>query len=161
MKTIIKIYKGIEYPILLDEEDYEYYKNRSLIIHKGRQTLYVRFCFGHSGREYLHRKIMQCPDGMTVDHINGNGLDNRKSNLQICSMKENSRKQRKQKRPTKFVYKGITHRAGLKKPYRAKIVVDGKQLHIGYYSSLEEAAIAYNESAETHFGKFSILNEVK
>lgn len=159
---ILKIkHKDVFRTVIIDDEDFDLIKDCKVHIHPGKQTHYARCFFAGGKRKYLHRLVKPTPDGMFIDHINSNGLDNRKSNLRICSIKENSRKQSKQSRETKFKYKGVTHREGLSKPFRSHIYVDGKWIDLGYYKTLEEAALVYNEAAVKYFGEFVILNEVK
>lgn len=103
----------------------------------------------------LHRLIMGSPEKMMVDHINGNKLDNRKSNLRICNNKENTRNSSVQKR-NKLSAKGvsITH----SNTYQAQIQVDGKLKYLGSYKTIKEAADAYDLAAQKYFGEFARLN---
>jgi len=91
-----------------------------------------------------------------VDHINGNTLDNRKNNLRICSRTENSRNTKLSKNNSTG-YKGVTYykRDG---KYVAKITVDRKRIHIGYFTTLIEAATAYDLMARKHFGEYANIN---
>jgi hypothetical protein len=109
---------------------------------------------------YLHRLIMNCPKGMVVDHINGDTLDNRKSNLRICSKLENQYNQKKHKGNRHSKYKGVTFRKELKtKPWEAFIYNNYKSTRIGYFKTEREAAEAYNKAALEVYGSFAKLNE--
>lgn len=77
---------GIKYAIF-DKEDFEKIKICNWKLRKDSKTYYAL----NSRYGFVHRHIMQCPDNMQVDHINGNGLDNRKINLRVVSNYENSR----------------------------------------------------------------------
>ena len=106
---------------------------------------------------YLHRVIMNPPDGMVVDHINGDGLDNRRQNLRICTQRDNV-KNRKQNR-NKALYKGVSMRSnGL---YRARITNYGVSFSLGDFDTAEKAAEAYNKAALIKFGAFALLNKVQ
>lgn len=103
----------------------------------------------------LHRVILGAKPGQSVDHINGNGLDNRRSNLRICTHAENMRNRRRNYN-NKSGYKGVTpDRNGR---YRVNIGIDGKFIALGCYASPEEGAWAYDRAAVEHFGPFARLN---
>jgi hypothetical protein len=122
----------------------------------------VRLCL--KGEKYiLARYIMNCPKGMVVDHINGNRLDNRKSNLRICTQFQNT-KNRFKSRSNKSGYKGVSFfkaKYPLKKPWVAEIVYNYKRISLGYFYTKEDAAKAYNKKAIELFGEFAKLNVIK
>ena len=113
MKTkqiIIESRKHGRFTVLIDEEDWTdlnmKYKNLSLHISKRDRTHLKRYrskpyamarygAYGHSPSQRqqarLHTLLMETPKGMVIDHINGNPLDNTRSNLRICTNAENSR----------------------------------------------------------------------
>lgn len=95
---------------------------------------------GKKVRIYLHRWILDAPNGAQVDHINGNGLDNRRANLRIVTPSENLLNQN---RPTRSSsgYRGV---APIKesKNWRAYVNVTGRQIQIGVYPSATVAAVA-------------------
>lgn len=92
-----------------------------------------------------------------VDHINGDPLNNVRSNLRIATSAQNTANQ-KIACDNKSGYKGVFFRFGKKKPWAASIGKDYKRRHIGYYYTREEAAKAYNEAAIQTFGEFARLN---
>lgn len=105
----------------------------------------------------LHRFIMQPKQNEEVDHINGNGLDNRRENLRVCTTAENVRNVPKRK-DCKSKYKGTVFVKNLNR-WRARIQVNGKR----YYSSCsykteEEASERFNEMAIQYHGEFARLN---
>lgn len=90
-----------------------------------------------------------------IDHIDGNGLNNRLSNLRLATPLQNSRNQRKQKRATTSLYKGVTL---VKSRWRAYIHSGDKVVHLGYHPTQEQAALAYNAKALELYGEFARLN---
>lgn len=102
----------------------------------------------------LHRLIMNPGEGEQVDHINGDGLDNRRANLRLCTSSENN-----MNRGKKDGYKGVSYYKDRKK-WRARIGINGEKRHLGWYATAEEAALAYNKAAGELFGEFARPNEV-
>lgn len=100
----------------------------------------------------LHRVITDCPEGMQVDHINGDGLDNRRSNLRIVTKGQNQMNARK-RLGCLSPYKGVTRN---KKRWSASC----NRVHIGTYDTQEEAALVYNREAIRLFGEHALLNDV-
>jgi hypothetical protein len=106
----------------------------------------------------LHRFIMAAPEGMSVDHVNGDGLDNRRCNLRICTHTQNHQN-RKSRVASTSIYKGVywwKHR----QCWIAKITVNGSPKTLGQYDNQEEAALAYNAAAIKYFGEFANPNVV-
>lgn len=93
-----------------------------------------------------------------VDHIDGNTLNNRRSNLRIVSPCQNV--QNKVIMPyNQSGFKGITHYPKKKThQFRATIRVNKKWKHLGYFNTPEEAARAYDEAARYYFGEFACVN---
>lgn len=110
---------------------------------------------------FMHTLIMDCPKGMKIDHKNGDGLDNRRSNLRFCTQQQNTFNQKLSKSNTSG-YKGVCYFPYGKRLKRwvAKINIDGKQKHLGYFLTAKEAALAYNKGAVKYFGEFSRLNKI-
>jgi hypothetical protein len=106
--------------------------------------------------ELLHRLIMRPDPGLGVDHINGNGLDNRRENLRICSQALNARNLRISPRGTSR-YKGVYWSTQYGK-WEAKITLNYKCKYLGRYEAESDAAAAYNRAAVDAFGEFAQLN---
>lgn len=97
---------------------------------------------------------------MLVDHINGNGLDNRRSNLRLATAFQNLANMAI--RPHTSQYKGVSyykHRTSYKK-WVAEIRCNRKRVRLGAFESEIEAARAYNEAAKNLFGEFARLNPI-
>lgn len=113
----------------------------------------------HQGRVILlHRLIMDAPADMVVDHLNGDPSDNRRANLRVCTHAENRRNHqgvRGGKRSSRFHGVGWWPRDA---KWRARLMVDGREVHVGYFDTEEEAARARDIAACEHFGEFAALN---
>lgn len=103
-------------------------------------------------RQYMHRVVMNAPEGTTIDHINGNTLDNRKCNLRFCTMTQNSINSKLNPR-NKSGFRGVWWDEKRQK-YEAYLRVDKKKKHLGRYSTIEAAARAYMIEAVKHYGEF-------
>ena len=142
---------------IIDDEDYEQLKQFTWHAIKRRYCCYAYR--SRNGKEMsMHRIIMDPPKNMEVDHINGNGLDNRRANLRVCTHQQNIRNQRVQKKNvTGYKGVGVVKRTG---KYKAYIKVNGNKLHLKCWNTAIEAAMAYNEAASLYFGSFARLNEI-
>ncbi len=108
----------------------------------------------------MHRILVKCPNGKVVDHINGDRLDNRKSNLRIGTQSQNSMNKQAPKNNTSG-YKGVTKKVIRGKVvYDSQIQIEGKRFYIGRYSSAEVAGASYNKIAKEVYGEFAYLNNV-
>lgn len=106
----------------------------------------------------LHRFILGAPRGLEVDHKDRDGLNNTRANLRLATGSQNKMNMNGW---SKNGFKGVTlmpKRGRL--PWRARIQCNKKVIHIGYYTSIKEAALAYNRAAKKYFGKFARLNVV-
>ena len=101
----------------------------------------------------LHRLLISVPKGYEIDHINGNGLDNQRSNLRLCTHQENMRNRPKNK--NKSGYKGV-YRNHAK--WHAAIKHNGKKIYLGNFSKPEDAAKVYDLKAKELFGEFAMFS---
>jgi hypothetical protein len=103
----------------------------------------------------MHKLIMNPPKGMQVDHKSGNRLDNRRSNLRICTGSQNC--MNRNYKSNSSGYKGV------RKWYRrwqSRIEINGKKINLGMFSTPIKAAKAYNEAAIKYHGEFAKLNQI-
>ena len=107
---------------------------------------------------YMHRLIMNPLESEVVDHINGNKLDNRRENLRVCKQHENMANRIKHT-PQTSKYKGVSWRKS-HSLWQATITKHGLQEHLGYFTTQEEAALAYNKAAIRVHNQFAKLNRV-
>lgn len=108
----------------------------------------------------LHRTLMNPPDDMVVDHINGNGLDNRRVNLRICTRAQNNHNKKKMGSNTSGfvgVYKYAPHGTWDGRWY-ALVTVAGRTKHLGTFKIAEDAARAYDAAAKELIGEYARLN---
>lgn len=107
----------------------------------------------------LHRFIMNAPDGMVVDHKDRNTFDNRRSNLRICSQQGNVRNQTLSL-ANKSGHKGVYWDVHIITPkWKAYIEVNHKTIHLGYFTSYEDACVCREKAELKYFGKYSTLHE--
>ena len=104
----------------------------------------------------MHRFIMSPPDDMQVDHINGEGLDNRRGNMRNVTRAQNQWN-RKPPPGSTSCYKGVSWRTRSGK-WIARIARDGQEIRIGAYDDEETAARAYDAKAVELFGEYARLN---
>ena len=104
----------------------------------------------------MHRAIMGAPKELVVDHVDRNGLNNRKGNLRLCSTAENSRNTGSNARGSSR-YKGVHWHKRIGK-WAAAIQYDKKVYHVGYFGDEIAAAKAYDEKARELFGEYGFLN---
>jgi len=114
--------------------------------HNGRKT--YAWANGKVGDKrvslYMHRLIIGAPAGEAVDHINGDGLDNRRENLRVVSRSQNRRNVLKGKGSSRFV--GVTW-AKNEQRWRAQIASKDGIKHLGAFREENEAAVAYDLAA--------------
>lgn len=135
---------------LVDDEDYE-------LVNQYRWCFSYGYAKGANGGPFMHRLIMGAPpfERAKVDHINGDKLDNRRSNLRWATDRQNQGNRKK--RSDNCGYKGVSWHPQNRK-WMARIGKDGRVRHIGYFDTAEEAALAYDEEAKREFGVYARLN---
>ena len=108
-------------------------------------------------RRYMHRDINRTPLGVQTDHIDGNGLNNRRRNLRDATCAENQRNCRRTKGSSKYKGVQLTNRG----VYVSHIKVSGKSIYLGSFGIDEiKAAKAYNKAALKYHGKYASLNKL-
>lgn len=143
---------------LIDADDAPLVSQYRWFIHHSRNKLYViGYRIGGPTRlknARLHRVVLGI-DG-EVDHINGDGLDNRKANLRPATRRQNICNTPGRARSTS-PYKGVSwvKRAG---KWRARIRVDGKYQQLGLFTDPWAAAETYNAAAFEAWGEYAWLN---
>lgn len=147
---------------MVDDEDYEKVSGYAWALTKsGRRTQYAIYDRGHGEnrvRLLMHRLITDAPTGKVVDHINGEGLDNRRANLRVCTITENLWNQPKQRKAnTSSPYKGVSYCATTGR-WKVQIRKRGKHVWVGRFPTEVEAAEAADDAMVAHHGEFAYLN---
>lgn len=152
--------------VLVDDEDYEKVKqfkwNAQI---KKSKSIYATAAININGKWInirMHRFILgvDASEKRQTDHINNNTLDNRKSNLRLCTSKQNDFNRLPKVNKKYSPYKGVCFHKGRKK-FTAYIMFDDKQIHLGGYKTDREAALAYDKKAMELFGEYAYLNILK
>jgi hypothetical protein len=107
---------------------------------------------------FMHNLIMSPPNGLEVDHKDGNGLNNQRQNLRVCTSTKNKFNKGKY-RTNKSGYKGVSWYPKYGK-WQAQIQANKKKMNLGYFTDKIEAALAYNKAALKHHGEFARLNRI-
>jgi hypothetical protein len=146
---------------LVDDADFEALTVFKWQAHRGPHdsTWYAVRAAVVAGRETklrMHRVIAGAADGIQVDHRNGNGVDNQRHNLRLATGSQNQQHRVRATRPqmaSKF--KGLSWEQGR---WRARILAEGRRIHLGAFASEIEAAKAYDAAALKYFGEFAAPN---
>ncbi len=146
---------------LCDAEDYprlvQYRWSVDKRVHKDHVTFYAVHRISENGKQRsvgMHQLLMNAGPDLVVDHKNTDGLDNRRSNLRIATTAQN---QRNRRIDIAKGFHGIHWRKDVKK-WQALIMLDRKNIHIGYFKSDFVAAIARDITAIVLHGEFATLN---
>jgi len=147
---------------IVDPEDYERLSKHKWYVQRTKQMFYaLRRAKGHERAKgqvvWMHRYILPTPEGMCTDHINNNGLDNRKTNLRLATPAQNARNRRKMAVKTSSKYKGVSYHAGQRK-WCAAIRVNGQYKYFGLFQNEIDAAKAYDHAAKKYHKEFAVLN---
>ena len=158
-ETTVKLYskKHGEINILLDTDMVETLQKNRWSVHKNPRSPNNAYYMGDSKEKLirLHRIVAGATNGFVVDHISHNTLDNRKSNLRVCTGADNKRNRPAPSNNT-LGYKGVV-KSG--KRFYARIG-NGRSKHqyLGSFSTIEEAARVYDRAAKEKHGEFAVLN---
>lgn len=153
----IPLSKG--YSAIVDDEDFDYLNQWKWTWRKGYATRTVTIAPGVRELIIMHRILLNAPDGVFVDHINMNGLDNRRENLRLADRTQNNANRKKPTGLHSSMFKGVSW-FKLRKAWRADIKVNRKCVHLGVFDCEVEAAKAYNFAAIEYFGAYAQLNEI-
>jgi hypothetical protein len=144
---------------LIDDEDAErvlIYKWTYAVRGKSEYARRAVLRDGTSHSIYLHRFILDAPSRLEVDHINGDGLDNRRCNLRLATKSQNHCNASViTRRDTGFRGVYVTPDS---KRYNARIVANGSIIRVGPFGKAEDAARAYDVLAKHYHGEFAALN---
>ena len=154
----IQLTKG--YKAIIDKEDFE--KVNKYSWHFSNGYPYARI--NHKLIKIDRYILGQENNKLHIDHINGDGLDNRKSNLRMVTRSQNMMNKRKKQTcfgtPTSSKFKGVFWEKGCKK-WRVQVTLNKKRHHIGLFVNELDAAIAYDQAATKMFGEYALTNNVR
>lgn len=156
--TSMRLTQG--YMTIVSREDTDLADQKWYAVRHGKNHYYAARMAGKPRRQiHMHRVILERMIGRTlepgeyVDHINGDGMDNRRSNLRIVNKAQNAQNSRRFSSNTSG-YKGVYwHKR--KEQWAASIRVGGKRKHLGYYNMPQAAFAAYCKAANHEFGEFA------
>lgn len=144
--------------VIIDESDYDHLKTFSWTVYKDGKRLYV--CTKMNGKKVkMHRYLLGLTDpNISADHINRNGMDNRRANLRPATKSQNGMNRERQLKK-KYKYKGVYWHKNRNK-YMASIIFEGKCYYLGYFKKAKDAAKAYNDAAQKYYKEFAVLNKI-
>lgn len=143
---------------IVDDADFDLVSGWKWFAVVGKKSFYAVRTVNISKRSKLrvamHRFLAGAHDGDVVDHIDGNGLDNRRSNLRVCSARDNARNIRARAGSSRF--KGVSFHRGVGK-WQAYVAAEG-QRYLGVFDNEIDAALAHDEAARALHGEFARVN---
>jgi hypothetical protein len=141
----------------VDDDVFEELNQHRWHFGKGGYAYRCRRINGKNCAFQLHSAILPKKEGLEIDHINRNKLDNRLENLRYATHGQNMANRSIGKNNTSG-FKGVFKNGS---GWIARIFQNGKFLNLGTYSTRREAAITYNLTASTLFGHFALLNDIQ
>jgi hypothetical protein len=147
---------------IVDPEDYDRLRKDKWYAHDSKHTFYAVKSLTNGKtlprrNMYMHHLLIDIPPGMFPDHINHNGLDNRKANIRPATHTQNVWHRRKFKVQSRSRFKGVDWAKDMKR-WRARIRVNGKRIYLGSFTDETDAAKAYDRAAKKYHGQFAVLN---
>ena len=146
---------------IVDPDDYKRLNKYKWHAVKSKNTFYAvrRIHLGKNKWKHIkmHREILDPPDHLYVDHINHNGLDNRKANLRTATHRQNSYNRIHFRKNPSSKYKGVSWKKRTKK-WIVQICYNGERKTIGYFNDEIKAAKAYDDAVRKYHGEFAVLN---
>ena len=151
----LKVKANCGYFFYIDVEDKKVIENDKWYVSKDKHG---NLSVNNRKGDMLYRLILNPPKGLEIDHIDLDRLNNRKSNLRVCSHRANQCNQPLQKNNTSGVA-GVQY-YGPRGKFTARIKVCQKDIHLGYYKTFEEAVQARNVAMECMWGEYGRYNDV-
>lgn len=152
MVKIISLTKGAS--TMIDDVDYPLIVSLRWCLASNGYAVHYHWHDGWVENIFMHRYLMQPPPGMEVDHIDGNRLNNVRSNLRFATHGQNQANRRRMKH-NRSGYKGVSFNQG---KYEARIQSEGRVVYLGRYETALEAARVYDAAAIQLHGVFAALN---
>lgn len=146
---------------IVDDEDYEKVTNFSWHFNPNgyAESYFVDQETGKTICIRMHRMIMGAEKNQMIDHVNGNGLDNRKENLRFCTRSQNAVNSKLNKNNSSG-FKGVCRaKNSTAKIWKAQVQTKRKPIYLGLFENPIDAARAYDETIERIFGEFALTNK--
>lgn len=160
-EDVRRVRVGRDHFALVDAADYPSVAPFHWHLLRGHNGKLYAYAGVTSGSIYMHRLIAETLPGFETDHENGDGLDNRRSNLRTATASQNSGNTWKPRRPGGMAhssrYKGVSWDKSRSR-WQAKICRNGRHKNLGRYDDEADAARAYDAAAMLHYGEFARLN---
>ena len=138
---------------LVDNKDFKYLNQFRWHAHKDRTNYYAIRYISKNKRSRMHREIVgSIEKGKEVDHADGNGLNNQRKNLRVCSHLENMRNTKLSSRNTSGI-KGVSWYQANNK-WRADASMDGKLIYLGSFKNIKDANNAYKKFTKKNYKQF-------
>ena len=144
--------------VMVDDEDFDFLNQ----IHWQVDAFKCVGCHtkkdGKKSNILMHRMIMKPPKGVEIDHIDGNRLNNQKSNLRFATSSQN-KINRGARKDNKSGYKGVSwHKQ--RNCWAVRLMINGKYQHLGLFQDKHKAAQVYNDNASKYYGSYAWLNKI-
>lgn len=149
------VFYNIDKHLLIDKDDLHYIYEYRLSYNKVYKRISIRI---NGKKDYLHRLILGVSSNIfDIDHINHDGMDNRKCNLRTCYPQQNYCNKPKINIKTSSKFKGVCWQKSANK-WCSGIMVNYRKKHLGLFENELDAAIAYDKAAKEIHGEFASLN---
>lgn len=135
---------------VVDAADLALLAGRRWCAFRSRRTVYA---YANRPKVFMHRLVAGAGPGEQIDHRDGDGLNNRRTNLRRATTSQNGGNMAP--RPSRHGYKGVTP---ARSRWAARIMVGYRRRHLGTFDSPEEAARAYDEAAREAWGEYARTN---
>lgn len=137
----------------LDEADLRHIHGMAWTAQEMGRSCYAVHAKTRGLRFLMHRLILGAPEGVEVDHVDGDGLNNRRHNLRLATRRENGSNRRLNVN-NKSGYRGVCFRENTQR-WQAQIKVAGRTIYLGQFATSDEAGAAYAEAAAHYHGQFA------
>ncbi len=141
---------------VVDDQDFEWLNQWKWFYHAGYAVRNITVGKKKQKMIWMHRQILDIPDGVEGDHKDRDTLNNQRFNLRPATHSENC-KNRKIRSDNKSGFIGV-HWNKQREKWQSSIKANGKRLHLGFFIEPEKAALAHDEAARKYYGDFSVLN---